>query len=465
MGLEIIGDIVMYRSAIRYLQDWKSRRNRKPLVIRGARQVGKSYLIRNFAKEAFDNIIELNLDDDSSVLPYFEKSDPHEIIKLLEVHFNTSFVLGKTLLFLDEIQAAPHLFAKLRYFYEKIPELHVIAAGSLLEFVLEEHDFSMPVGRIEYMYLGPMMFSEFLIATGHEQLVQYMADYKLTDDFPLPLHNKLLELVKSYMVVGGMPESVKEFVDSGSYLDCDFIKANILATYKDDFGKYGAKVNQQHLLTVFNALPSVVGTKVKYVNISRSERAKDISRALYLLSLARVCHLVYHSSCNGIPLGAEINRKIFKSIFLDVGLLLGACGLTMKEIVESSDIMLINSGQVCEQFVGQHLLYQRELYMEPQLYYWLREKAASNAEIDYVVTYGQKIIPIEVKAGKTGSLRSLHQFIIEKDTDLAVRICGAVPSLVSCQGKMPNGASYSSRIMTLPFYMIENMDSLLASVV
>ena len=451
----------MYRSAIEYLYDWRTRRSRKPLVIRGARQVGKSYLIREFAKKSFDNIIEINLDDDSSVLPYFERSDPHEIIKLLEVHFKTSFIPGKTLLFLDEIQAAPHLFAKLRYFYEKMPELHVIAAGSLLEFILEEHNFSMPVGRIEYMYLGPMMFSEFLIAVGHEKLAQYLTEYEMGDEFLLPLHDKLSELVKSYMVIGGMPESVREYVDSGSYRDCGFIKSNILATYKDDFGKYSKKVKQQHILTVFNALPNIVGTKVKYVNISRNERAKDLSYAIHLLSLARVCHLVYHSSCNGIPLGAEINRKVFKPVFLDVGLLLEACGLTMKEIVESSDIMLINSGQISEQFVGQHLLYSQELYKEPQLYYWLRENPASNAEIDYVITHGGKVIPIEVKAGKTGSLRSLHQFTIEKNVDLAVRICGAPPSVVDCHGTMPNGTPYSSQIMTLPFYLIENIDRLL----
>jgi predicted AAA+ superfamily ATPase len=253
-----------------------------------------------------------------------------------------------------------------------------------------------------------------------------------------------------------------EFVNSGSYRDCDFIKSNILATYKDDFGKYGIKVNQQHLLTVFNALPNIVGKKVKYVNISRAVRSADLSHAIHLLSLARVCYLVYHSSCNGIPLGAEINHKIFKPLFLDVGLLLGVSGLVMKDFIESTDIMLVNSGQICEQFVGQHLLYRQELYKEPQLYYWLREKAASNAEVDYVVTYGGKVIPVEIKAGKTGSLRSLHQFVIEKDVNLAVRICGATPSLVSCQGKMPNGTSYSSQIMTLPFYLIEHIDRLLA---
>jgi predicted AAA+ superfamily ATPase len=330
-----------------------------------------------------------------------------------------------------------------------------------LEFVLEDHSFSMPVGRIEYMHLGPMVFSEFLIATGNRQLSQYIGEYNFGDDLPLPLHDKLTELVKSYMVVGGMPESVREFINSGSYLECGISKASIMETYKDDFNKYGPKVNRQYLLTVFNAMPNIIGKKVKYVNISRTERAKDLARALRLLSLSRVCHLVYHSSCNGIPLGAEINRKIYKPIFLDVGLLLDACGLTTKDIVKATDIMLINSGQICEQFVGQHLLYSREPYREPQLYYWLREVPSSNAEIDYVITHGRRIIPIEIKAGKSGSLRSLHQFTIEKDVDLAVRVCSATPSIEKCSGKMPNGTQYKSKLITLPFYMIEQLSRLL----
>lgn len=448
----------MYRTAMEYLKEWKTRGNRKPLVIRGARQVGKSHLVRDFAKLEFDTFVEVNLDEDLSVVPYFEKPDPLETLRLLELHFERSLEPGKTLLFLDEIQAAPQLFAKLRYFYEKLPGLHVIAAGSLLDFTLEQHDFSMPVGRIEYLHLGPMGFSEFLLAIGHEKSCAFLKAFKFGDDIPEPLHDKLSDLLLSYIVVGGMPESVAAFAKSKSYRECDFIKNSLLATYKDDFSKYGKKVNLQHVLTVYEALPKLVGRKVKYVNISRDIKPRDLSQALHKLELAKICHLVHHASCNGIPLGAETDASTFKPLFLDVGLLLSACGLSMTDIPSAAELMLVNSGQICEQFVGQQLLYRQSPYKQPELYYWLREKPSSNAEVDYVITCGQRIIPVEVKAGKTGNLRSLHQFTIEKDVHFAIKISSERPSLVNASGKMPDGRAYESHILNLPFYLIEKLD-------
>ena len=449
----------MYRFAMEYLKEWKTRDSRKPLVIRGARQVGKSHLVRDFAKLEFDSFIEINLDEDLSVVPYFDKPDPLETLRLLELHFEKSFEPGKTLLFLDEIQVAPQLLAKLRYFYEKLPGLHVIAAGSLLDFTLEEHDFSMPVGRIEYLHLGPMKFSEFLLATGHEILSAFIHAFKIGDVIPAPLHDKLSALLLSYIVVGGMPESVAAFAKNKSYRDCDFIKNSLLSTYKDDFSKYGKKVNLLHVLTVYEALPKLVGRKVKYVNISRDIRAGDLSKALRMLALARVCHLVHHASCNGIPLGAEMDTRTFKPLFLDVGLLLSACGLSMTDIPNVEELMLVNSGQICEQFVGQHLLYRQPPHKQPEIHYWLREKTSSNAEVDYVIAQGQRIIPVEVKAGKTGNLRSLHQFTIEKNIHFAVKISSERPSLVKASGKMPDGRSYESQILNLPFYLIEKLDA------
>lgn len=449
----------MYRSALEYLKEWKTRDSRKPLVIRGARQVGKSHLVRDFAKREFDTFVEVNLDLDLSVVPYFDKPDPLETLRLLELHFEMSLEPGKTLLFLDEIQAAPQLLAKLRYFYEKLPGLHIIAAGSLLDFTLERHDFSMPVGRIEYLHLGPMKFSEFLLATGHAKLCDFIKTFKIGNDIPEPLHDKLSDLLRSYIVVGGMPESVATFAKNKSYRDCDFIKNSLLATYKDDFSKYGKKVNLHHVLTVYEALPKLVGRKVKYVNISRDIRAKELSQALRMLALARVCHLVHHASCNGIPLGAEMDASTFKPLFLDVGLLLSACGLSMADIPDDEALMLVNSGQICEQFVGQHLLYRQPLHKQPELHYWLREKPSSNAEVDYVITSGSRIIPIEVKAGKTGNLRSLHQFTIEKNIHFAIKLSSERPSLVKASGRMPDGRAYDSQILNLPLYLIEKLDA------
>jgi len=447
----------MQRSAMEHLKDWKTRENRKPLVIRGARQVGKSHLVRAFGEQSFESLAEVNLDTDQSVVPYFDRADPLETVRLLELHLGISIEPGKTLLFLDEIQAAPQLLAKLRYFYEKLPGLHVVAAGSLLDFTLEQHDFSMPVGRIEYLHLGPMSFSEFLLASGHERLWDFVKTFKMGDEVPEALHKKLSELVVSFSVVGGMPESVATFVKTQSFRACDLIKDSLLATFKDDFSKYGKRVNIQHILTVYEALPKLVGQKLKFVNISRDIRSHELSKALHMLSLARICYLVHHTSCNGIPLGAETDNSIFKPLFLDIGLLLSACGLSMTDIPTAEKLMLVNAGQLSEQFVGQHLLYRQPSHKQPELHYWLREKASSNAEVDYVIACGQHIIPIEVKAGKTGHLRSLHQFTLEKKRHFAIKINSEPPSLVSASGRMPDGREYESEILNIPFYMVEKL--------
>lgn len=449
----------MKRFASEYLEEWKSRSSRKPLIIRGARQVGKTYLVRDFAK-TFKNYLEINFENEIDVVSYFENSDPHKIINLLALHYGTKIVEGETLLFFDEIQSAPEIFARLRYFYEMIPGLHIIAAGSLLEFVLEDHQFSMPVGRIEYLHLGPMSFKEFLKSQNYDNLINFLENYKLEDDFSLSIHNKLISLYKHYIAIGGMPESIKTYNETNSYIECDRIKQSIIDTYIDDFRKYGKRLDYQMLLTAFKSIPRTVGNKVKYVNISKEHQAKAISSALHLFALAKICYPIYHSSANGVPLGAEINFKIFKLLFLDVGLLSRALGLTMADI-ETIDILeLVNSGNITEQFIGQHLLYRNELYQNPELHYWVREKKTSNAEIDFVISNGLKIVPIEVKAGKTGSLKSLNQFITEKNINYAVRFNLDQPSFIESSGNLVTGEHYRFNLLSLPAYMVEELGRL-----
>lgn len=446
----------MLRFASKYLEEWKARSSRKPLIIRGARQVGKTYLVRDFAK-SFDNYIEINFENEIDVVPYFKNRDPKKIIDLLSLHYGIKIVEGETLLFFDEIQSTPEIFAKLRYFYEMIPKLHIIAAGSLLEFVLEDHQFSMPVGRIEYLHLGPMSFKEFLKAQNCDNLINFLENYKLEDDFSIPIHNKLISFYKSYIVIGGMPESIKTYNETSSYIECDRIKQSIIDTYIDDFRKYGKRLDYQMLLTAFKSIPRIVGNKVKYVNISKDYQAKSISSALHLFTLAKICYPIYHSSANGVPLGAQINPKIFKLLFLDVGLLSRSLGLTMADI-ETVDILeLVNGGNITEQFIGQHLLFRNELYQNPELYYWVREKKTSNAEIDFVISNGLTILPIEVKAGKTGSLKSLNQFITEKDINFAVRFNLDLPSLIKSSGILATGENYRFNLLSLPAYMVEEL--------
>ena len=454
----------MYRFALEYLKEWKDRISRKPLVIRGARQVGKSYLVRIFAKSEFKNLIEINFERDNKVAALFEDESPLRIVKLLELQFGKRIVQGKTVIFLDEIQAAPKVFAKLRYFYEELPLLHIIAAGSLLEFVLSESEFSMPVGRIEYLHLGAMTFEEFLLAGENSNLQDYLRNYTIEEELPDSIHQKLMTLYKTFVSLGGMPQVLSALMQTSSFREAEIIKESIMQTYKDDFSKYGRRVNHQRLLNVFSKLPETVGMKFKYVNIDRGEQAKEIQKSLNLLELAKIAYSVRNSACNGIPLGAETDARTFKMLFLDVGLMLNSCGLSMLDLEKAGDVMLVNSGAVAEQAVGQHLLYSQACYKEPELYYWVREKKNSEAELDYVISEGERIIPVEVKSGKTGQLKSLHQFIYAKKYKLAVRFNSNTASLSKINVHLPDGNPVKYNLLSLPLYMAEELRRIIKTI-
>lgn len=449
----------MKRAGLDYLKKWKDKKTRKPLIIRGARQVGKSYLVRLFAKEHGLDLLEINLEFNDDYIPCFKSKDPKQIITLLELKSSQKVVPGKTLLFLDEIQAAPEVLATLRYFYEILPRLHVIAAGSLLEFVLEEHSFSMPVGRIEYMHLGPMSFKEFLNGIGRHQLREFIEQYQFPKEFPIVVHDELMKIFKLYLAIGGMPEAIQVYSDTNSLLEVDTVKQSILLTYRDDFSKYKQRVNHVRLQTVFQKLPLQIGQKLKYVNLDRNEKSSDLKKALHLLSLARVYYPVYHTAANGIPLRAQSNEKNQKPLFLDVGLLTRACGVSYADIEMSDQVTLINSGPICEQFIGQHLLYARPCYEEPELFYWSREKRQASSEIDYILSHGPRIIPVEVKAGKTGTLKSLHVFIKEKELNYGVRFNADIPSCIDITTSLPE-KSVMFRLLSLPLYMVEELQRL-----
>lgn len=416
--------------------------------------MGKSYLVRELARRHFGHLVEINFESSPEMARLFDSKSPDQIVPRIEVQMGAKIVSGQTLLFLDEVQAAPEVLASLRYFYEQMPALHVMAAGSLLEFVLRDHDFSMPVGRIEYLHLGPMTFEEFLAAVGRSHLSEFLGTYAPGDEIPAALHEQLLRLLREFLVIGGMPEAIQAYVDTGTFLDCDKAKQSILSTYADDFSKYGRQVNTQRVQRVFQRLPHLVGAKFKHSQVDREVQARDIGKALSLLCLARIGYKVHHASCNGVPLGAEIDERRFKVLFLDVGLLCKACGLSLLEFEDADDLMLVNSGAVCEQFVGQHLLYSRQFFEDPELHYWSREKRQSSAEVDYVVSVGPRIVPIEVKAGKSGRLKSLHLFLREKARAFGVRLNTGLPSLLDTEAVLPSGTALPYRLLSLPLYLV-----------
>ena len=454
----------MWRSSTQELEAWRQRPDRKPLVIRGARQVGKSFLVEDFAASRLDGCRTLNFERDPSLAALFDSPDPRETVRWIELKLGAPLRPGSTLLFLDEIQAAPQVLAKLRYFAEELPDQHVIAAGSLLDFVLEDHAFSMPVGRISYLHLEPMTFEEFLVAAGHPQLKEFLEQFDFLQTVPEPIHDQLTELLRVYMVCGGMPAVQNAWFATHSLVEVQRVQLELLSTIRDDFSKYREAVRTDRLRRVFDALPSCVGRKVVAAEIDREQRAGPIKEAFRMLCLARVATAVRRSACNGVPLGAEVDPAYVKALLLDVGLYSAQAGLDATHLKAAGDLTLVNSGQLAEQYVGQELRSARPVHREPELFCWVRAQRTSNAEVDYVIQHGNRIVPIEVKAGATGRLRSLQVFLREKRLGLGVRICGAPPSTLDTVTALPTGGEQVPfRLLSLPLYLTGQIHRLLAA--
>jgi uncharacterized protein len=452
----------MFRKQYADLLSWKERRNRKPLVIRGARQVGKTYLVREFAQNEFDSCVEINFDETPGKKELFQHDDINVILQYLYLDSGIAVTPGRSLIFLDEIQRAPEIFAKLRYFHEKRSDIHLIAAGSFLDFVLADHSFSMPVGRIEYFYMGPMDFGEFLVACGEDVLNDYIRHYQVSDEIPGTIHDKLLDAVRTYMSVGGMPAALREYAESGSIQQCEMELSSILNTFRDDFSKYGRRVDSHLLQMVLDRVPAIVGKRTKYTNISREYKSALLKTALSHLEAARVLYRIHHSGANGIPLRAEKKERDFKLLFLDTGLMMRALGLNLIDLLEKG-IMLVNKGALAEQFIGQQWLNQYESYTEPELFYWNREKGGTSSELDYLFQIEGRIIPVEVKSGTTGTLKSLHVFASDKGADLGVRFNQDQPSLADVVSRIPGRQEHPFKLVSLPLYLASETRRLIRS--
>lgn len=450
----------MERRALSYLQKWLISADRKPLVLRGARQVGKTWLVRHFAKTSHKVLIELNFEKQPQLADLFSSNDPKKILFNLSAEFQQEFTTKNSLLFLDEIQAAPMLFSRLRWFSEELPELPVIAAGSLLEFLLSEHTFSMPVGRISYMHLEPLSFEEFLLANHKKMLCDYLSAYDLETEIPTSIHEQLMSYFKLYVLVGGLPAAVASWVKENSLSEVNRIHYELLGTYRDDFAKYRGRIAIERLHETITAVPDMLGQKFVMRRVNPDAQTQAVRHALSLLEKARVCHRVSSVAGNGVPLAAEMNPKYFKEIFLDVGLCNTALRLNFQDI-NIDEIILIHQGGIAEQVVGQLLRTIEPFYVEPALYYWLREEKNSNAEIDYLIQHGHQVVPIEVKSGSTGGLKSLHLFMELKQLSLAVRVNSDFPSKTHLHVKNHVGVTVQYQLLSIPFYLLEQIGRLL----
>lgn len=444
----------MRRESEDELAGWAAQSKRKPLVLRGARQTGKTWLVKHFGERFEGELAYVNLERDPDFGACFASNDPQVVLGLLEARLRRTITQGKTLLFLDEIQSTPEIIGMLRYFAEELPTLHLVVAGSLLDFALAEHTFSMPVGRITFGHLEPMTFVEFLLAAGEDRLVKVIRECTVDVGVPAALHTRLLDLTRTYSLVGGMPEVVSDWVEHRSLARTALIQRDLLQTFRDDFAKYKRGVHTARVAKVFAALPRLVGRKFQPKQVDADEKTLKLRDAFHLLSLARVVTPVHRTAANGIPLGAEVDERYQKVCLLDTGLYAAQVGIDAATVAAEPELTLVNDGQLAEQLVGQQLRACRPFNQEPTLFTWVREAKSSNAEVDYVIQVGSRIVPVEVKAGATGRLRSLHMMVAEKNLELAVRVCSGPLTRSDVQTALPVGPPRTFCLFQVPFYLV-----------
>jgi uncharacterized protein len=403
----------MRRRIYNNLLKWKSAKNPKPIILRGARQVGKTYLVEDFAKNEFQNFVKINFEQESRYKSLFDDLNPKKILEVLSIQKNIDIEIGKTLIFFDEIQDCPKAIQCLRYFYEEFPGLHVIATGSLLEFIINSEDFKFPVGRVSFFYLKPFSFYEFLEAIKEDRYINFIREININRKTDPLIHDDLLKLLRLYFLIGGMPAAINTYLANINDIDGGLKEAfsahsDIVEAYRSDFGKYSQKVSHGDLQSIIQFIPKNLAKKFKYSKVYPEAKSNKIKNAFDLLVYAGLIQKILCSS-GELPLGAIISEIKFKAIFLDIGLALSIYDYDYQDLL-SENFWTNISGGLTEQFVGQELLSYSDPQKPAQLYYWERASQQSSAEIDYLINVSSKVWPIEVKSGKTGRLKSLHMF-------------------------------------------------------
>ncbi|OGT63939.1 MAG: hypothetical protein A3J38_06060 [Gammaproteobacteria bacterium RIFCSPHIGHO2_12_FULL_45_9] len=379
------------------------------MLLRGARQIGKTYAIRRLGSQ-FSSFVEVNFERLEGAAAIFEKDlVPERLILSLSLLLKVSIIPGETLLFLDEVQEAPRAILALRYFYEEMPNLHVVAAGSLLEFAIEK--VGIPVGRISMLYMYPLSFMEYLVATENNLIAKAILAHPVGMPMDEVIHTKILDLLGEYLSIGGMPEAIARWIQTKTPTAALHVLQQIAATYAQDFEKYARKAQVKYLDQLFRQIPQLVGKEFSYRAIHGEYRKRELAPALALLERANIIHVIRHATGQGIPIGADIDFDTFKVIYLDVGL----C-----QAILESDISvwflrplegMKNRGEIAESFIGQELLCYASPDSKANIHFWKRKEKNSTAEIDYLLQRGEQIIPIEVKSGHGTTLRSLHLFL------------------------------------------------------
>lgn len=434
----------MKRLIYQSLIDWKKQKAHKVLMLRGARQVGKTYIARELGK-TFPYFMEVNFEKNIDVQLFFDQNfDPQRICSNLSAYYGIPIIEEQTLLFFDEIQACPKAIHALRFFYESKPNLHVLAAGSLLEFAFADIS-SFGVGRIHSLFMYPMSFDEFLLALNEDLLINLKKQASHQNPLNATFHNKLTDYLKVFLITGGMPEVVQKYIENSTNINSiQQSLADITISFYDDFVKYKKRSPVLRLREVFDSAIKQSGGKYVYAKAGVLSNIAQAKEALDLLEMAGLVLKVYHSSGQGLPLGAEANHKIFKVLFLDTGILQQNAGLKLSDLLLAKNTEMLNKGRVAEIFAGLEMIKYEMPEIRPQLYYWHREKRGSSAEVDYLYSHKGLIIPIEVKSGSSGKMQSLNQFLTEKNAPKGIRL------------SMENFASYN-KVEVIPLYAISNL--------
>lgn len=435
--------MIFNRIASQYLKAWKIKSNRKPLIIRGARQVGKTTLVNEFAR-TYKYTILLNLEKPSD-LEFFNKyTQLKTITESLLLTNNISIgSIGETLLFIDEIQESPMAIQMLRYFYEEFPELHVIAAGSLLEFAMKKVK-SFPVGRVEYLYLHPLNFKEYLEAIDHHAAISQINKIPY-DPFA---HKTLLDLFNQYAIIGGMPEVIKSFIEKKSLTELPSVYESIWETYKNDVEKYASNETERKVIKhLMSTAHLYVDKRIKFQSFGQSNyRSREVGEAFRNLNDAKIIRLIYPTTDVEIPVKPDL-RKSPRLQFLDTGLINNELGI-QAEMLAFADLSNAHKGAIIPHLITQELI-SLTSYMNKVPHFWIRDKRQSSSEVDLVYTYQNKVIPIEIKSGKVGTLRSLHQFIDRSNHPYAMRIYAGEYSVT--ETKTPGGTPY--KLINLPYFL------------
>jgi predicted AAA+ superfamily ATPase len=426
------------------LLEWKNDKRRKPLMLRGARQVGKTSAVRNLSK-SFKYYVEINFEDTvQEVKDFFHAGiSPQEICEKISGIVGTPIIAGETLIFFDEIQEHSPALSRLRYFYEQFPKLHVIAAGSLLEFSLEEIP-SFGVGRIDTMFMYPFSFHEFLLADDKAHWAKLIDEATPEKPVFTSVHSKLIEELRRFLIIGGMPEVVAEFVETHDFLRCRKTLNSLLIAFRNDFAKYKKRVPAARINEVFTSIAYQAEGKFIYERVSKNLNNDQVKKSLELLLNAGLCYQVTHASANGVPLGANINPKYRRIIPFDTGLYQQILNLDISGILLSNDFDVINKSAIAEIFVGCELKKSQSSYTDNELYCWVREKDKSTAQIDFVIQQGETVVPVEVKSGSSGKMQSMWQFLREKKSEYGIRT------------SLENFGQYD-KIKIVPLYAVGNI--------